>query len=346
MSTLSLHPSSSHNVWRDHLFTDTISLFREEAILHETSLIVSFEGEMALDGGGVRRDMLSAFWEISYRDYFDGCTLLRPVLHPHMDMATLPTLGTAISHGYLHTGFLPTRIAFPSLVSILKGPQIQVPTQFLRTSLVDYVSSVDKALLQDALSCQKSFTPDIQSRLMTFFSRFECRQLPTASNLPVLLDQVARYEFLIRPMAPISMIHQGIPEVHRRFWDGVTVESLYLLYQAMVTNPTRVLEMIEEPELMNGNEERVFRYLLQFVGNLSNEDIQRFLRFVTGSAVAVSKKITVEFNSLSGLAQRPICHTCGQVLELRQTYNSYVEFATQFKTILADDTYCWLMDAV
>lgn len=66
---------------RDHLFPDVIDLFCKVAILHESSLTVSFEGEMALDGGGVRLDMLSAFWEIAYREYFDGCTLLRPILY-------------------------------------------------------------------------------------------------------------------------------------------------------------------------------------------------------------------------------------------------------------------------
>lgn len=140
------------------------------------------------------------------------------------------------------------------------------------------------------------------------------------------------------------MIYQGVPEVHRGFWNGVTVEHLYFLYQAMVTNPARVLETTEEPEFTNANEEHVFHYLQQFIGNMSTEDSQRFLLFVTGSSVAVSKTITVEFNNLADFAQRPISHTCGQVLKLPQTYNSYVEFATQFKMILAEDTYTWLMD--
>ena len=48
---------------------------------------------------------------------------------------------------------------------------------------------------------------------------------------------------------------------------------------------------------------------------MREEEVRRFLKFVTGSAVLLSKRITVTFNSLNGIQRRPIAHTCDCNLE-------------------------------
>ena len=79
---------------------------------------------------------------------------------------------------------------------------------------------------------------------------------------------------------------------------------------------------------------------------MTSEGMQNFLRFVTGASVAVCPVIYVEFNSLSGLARRPIAHTCLPMIELSNCYDTYVEFAHEFEKILADEYYTWIMDSV
>ena len=88
--------------------------------------------------------------------------------------------------------------------------------------------------------------------------------------------------------------------------------------------------MIDEPFFNSKSEERVFGYLQQFVGNMSSDVTQKFLRFVTGSSVAVCPKIDITFNALSGLARRPIAHTCAP-LEVPTSYSTYVEVALNSK---------------
>ena len=41
-----------------------------------------------------------------------------------------------------------------------------------------------------------------------------------------------------------------------------------------------------------------------------HEDLCHFMRFVTGSCVCITPEIRITLNSLSGLARRPIAHTC------------------------------------
>ena len=79
---------------------------------------------------------------------------------------------------------------------------------------------------------------------------------------------------------------------------------------------------------------------------MNGENMQKFLRFVTGASVAVCAMITVEFNSLSGLARRPIAHTCLPMIELSICYDTYVKFAREFEKILAEEFYTWIFDSV
>ena len=112
----------------------------------------------------------------------------------------------------------------------------------------------------------------------------------------------------------------------------------------MLTTPSKLLQLIHESLFNSPSEERVFVYLQQFVGNMSIDEAQRFLRYVTGSSVAVCGRIIVEFNGLSGLARRPSAHTCSPVLELPYTYYTYVDFSSEFQRVLVDEHYAWLMD--
>ena len=92
-----------------HVFVDVLKMYSDKAILREYPLHMEFEGEMAVDQGGVTRDMYSAFWEECYSTVFDGSTLLVPMLSPQTDVTVLPVVGSIISHGYLVSGFLPVR---------------------------------------------------------------------------------------------------------------------------------------------------------------------------------------------------------------------------------------------
>ena len=66
-------------------------------------------------------------------------------------------------------------------------------------------------------------------------------------------------------------------------------------------------------------------------GNISN-----FLRSVTGSDILTCSSIKVTFNTLEGLIRRPVIHTCGPMLELATTYQSYNELVDELSSILSD----------
>jgi len=88
----------------------------------------------------------------------------------------------------------------------------------------------------------------------------------------------------------------GLPHNHWRFWEGYSVEKLYLLCKALTATHDEVIKMIAEPDAMSGAEERVYGYLIKFVGSLKSEDLQNFHRFVTGCSVMLPNDINVIFN--------------------------------------------------
>ena len=70
MSTSAFHCGVTHVIKRSSLFEDTIAMFSDPNTLSEVSLTIKFAGEMAIDTGGVARDLLSAFWEEAYVCFF------------------------------------------------------------------------------------------------------------------------------------------------------------------------------------------------------------------------------------------------------------------------------------
>ena len=292
--------------------------------------------------------MFSAYWEEAYKLFFDVSALLVPALHYNIDVSVFPSLGTVLSHGYLASGFMPTRIAFPVLATILLGSNVKVPSSILVESFAKCLSSFEAAVIKKALaSADKDFTPEVKASLIAILSQYGCRVCPNPETLPLQLASTAHFEFQVKPLAACCSIANGIPLDEKEFWKSYSVEQLYSLYLALNATPQQVLSILQEPDVENEHEARVFSYLKKFIGNMKNEEVRRFLRFITGSSVLLPDGITVCFNFNSGMIHGPIAHTCSSLLELPTTYLTYVDFEYEFQAILSsDDDYTWMMDTI
>ena len=259
----------------------------------------------------------------------------------------LPQVGTVLSHGYFVCGFLPTRVVFPSLAYILLGTEVEVPADILVETLADSLCSTEASVIKNALMSTGTICDVLKASLISILSRYGCRMCPsTSEDLHYQLLRVCKYEFQVKPLAAYSAIREGIPEREKPFWLSYSVDELHALYVSLSATPEMVLAVINELDEADICQARVFGYLQQYIGNMRNEEVRRFLRFTTGSSVLIANHISVTFNNLSGLARRPIAHTCGCVIELPSTYMSFLDFEQEFTAILADDEYSWQMHAV
>ena len=219
MKSMTVHPGAPHEIRRGQLLDDVITLYQNQPkICEEYPIGVKFVSEKVIDAGGVCRDMFSAFFEEMYKVYFDRANLLSPVVHPGMDVSVISILGAIISHAYLVTGILPVRIAFPTLARSVLGPTANVSSEVLVDTFIDslslYETSIMKRASAEAKDKQLSFSSDLMPLVLSVFSRFGVRQLPTPPRFQHTLSQVATYEFFSKPSAALSLLHSGIPEQH------------------------------------------------------------------------------------------------------------------------------------
>lgn len=300
-----------HLIQRDNIFDGVLQLYRSnrDKIVTKYPFFVSFQGERAVDMGGVAREMFTLFFEEAYQKLFDGCTLLTPVIYPGVDMSLMEVFGAIMSHAYLVSGVLPVRVAFPTLAPCLLGANVKIPDDVMLSSFMSCLSSHESAVLKDALGEVLEFTDETYDGLINIFSHYGFRQVITPQNLRSSVVRVALCEFVLKPSAVISGINRGIPSQHASFWQELGWSGLYSLYKAKSVSTGKVLKMFSEEEGINPDQERVLLYLRQYVGGMNNDDLSQFLRFVTGSSVCMAKKIQVTFNAETGIARRPIAHT-------------------------------------
>ena len=105
--------------------------------------------------------------------HFDGEQLLVPAIHPNTDMSYSPILGTILSQGFMVSGFLPVRIAFPVVAASLLGPSVQIPDEILVESLVDYLTTYESSILRDVIQ-STSYSACTEARLIEILSRLGC----------------------------------------------------------------------------------------------------------------------------------------------------------------------------
>jgi len=336
-----------HNINRANLFKDVICLYQDDEIVKECPIFIEFKGENALDYGGVQRDMFSGFWEEAYTKFFEGSTLLTPMVHPQVNISLFPVLGKVISHSYLVSGMLPVRIALPTLMCILKGPLTVVSDRDLTEAFLDYVTVDERHIIKTALDCKEKFSPDLQDDLLTTLGGFGCREMPTPKNLQDIVRQVAKYLFVTKPAAGIAMINSGIPTAHLEFWSNKSLQDLREIYRCLSVSRKKVLGLLTVPYFSKPQEEMVFGFLQAMIGIMSQKELRLFMRFVTGSSVCATSKIMVCFNSLDGVARRPIAHTCDSMLELPHTYINCDDLYNDFQSIFdaTNEEFTWVMDA-
>ena len=214
-----------HVIDRSNVYKDMLALFSEDKVLEEFPLRIKFRNEPAFDSGGVCRDLFSAFWEDVYLRYFDGSSLLSPVVHANVNMESLPKLGKVLSHGFLACGFLPVRVAFPVLASILMGPTIEIQPKILIQTFAESLCLYEASVVKQALAEDgETFSDELQENMITILSRYGSGLSPSPANLRSQLSNITKYELQIKPMASISSMNSGIPHSEKAFWDSFSVD--------------------------------------------------------------------------------------------------------------------------
>ena len=150
LESLTENFTHTHMVRRSNIFEDVLTLYRKESasILAETPFQLEYEGERAMDTGGVMRDVFSTFWEAAIPKLFNGSSAVIPAVTPYSEIVVFCAIGTILSHGFIEAGFFPVRVAFPVIACVLKGLLTRIPDGVVLRSFFDYLSTYEADRVQ------------------------------------------------------------------------------------------------------------------------------------------------------------------------------------------------------
>lgn len=314
---------------------EMISEFMDPAVLTQPLTIKRLlpdNTEEKAVGSGVLRDVFSSFWQ----EFYDRCTIGTHVKIPFIrhdySSETWKAIGRVLVVGYKTCDYLPIKLALPLLEEVVYG---KLSSDLLST-FMRFVSAQDSVILQRAL---EDFTSVSFDELLEVLQTYECRRLVAPDTLKETLLEISHKELLQKPMYVIDC------------WREVIQENIILdqdelrnMIAKLTPTPRKLQALLHFPEVMTPKQREVENHLKRYLRELDDTKLGKFLRFSTGSDVITCDRIEIMFTNMSKFKRRPIAHTCGCVLELSDSYDSFPDFRSDFNGVF--DNNIWIMDIV
>jgi hypothetical protein len=318
-------------------FYEMIAYFKdpeiERKILTVSRILPNGEKEMAEDTGGVIRDTLSEFWGSFYEMCTSGKEAKVPALRHDLGNTEWCAIGRILIYGYKKTGYWPVKLSKAFILSVISKEELE--NSILLDDFWKFVSSADKDVLQQAYEDFSSVDTD---DLLESLDTYDCRRSPNAENIKSILLEIAHTILIQKPTFVSNCIRADM--LHANL-DRIKIEGIY---EELKPTAKKVISLLHFPNALTTMESDVARHLKRYIKDIDTEKLGLFLRFCTGSNLLTVEKISVEFTSLTGCQRRPVAHTCGCVLELPRTYESFIDFRYEFDSILSHNI--WIMDIV
>ncbi|XP_076866803.1 uncharacterized protein LOC143518217 [Brachyhypopomus gauderio] len=320
---------------RVNVIQDMLDIFMDPKVL-DVTLRFEFVSEKAFDDDGVSREAYTAFWE-EFLEQCEGEEERVPRLRPDYSEKEWQAVGRLWAKGHVDHGIIPVRLSPVFVLACTQGID-SVDESLLMSSFVNYLSSAERACVEKAL--QGNMDEIDKEDLLDLFTRMGSHILPPEDNMQTAILTMAHKVLLQEPKFVIDCFSYIMTTLHCNL---LTKESVLKLYESKQATNRKVAQILKpSKEFLNQHEQVVLNHLMRYVRSVDQRRLESFLRFCTGSNVMCKDKIEVTFNNLAGLSRRPVAHTCGAVLDVPCTYNSYPEFRMEFDNILSAN--CFAMD--
>ena len=317
---------------RVNLLEELISQFKDESIVNYT-LKYSFINEMGADADGVARDVYAAFWTELLDCAAEGTDMRVPCLSPKWQEEEWKAVGRILAKGFMDKGYFPLRLAPAFTVALVFGEH-SVSSAMLFESLLLFLGHCERDLVATAL--KEDLDSDGQDELLDLLDRMGVKTVPSRENLKGVLLQVAHKQLIQTPKYALDNM-AAVAGKHLRT-ELTTPEKIQCMYADKKPTCRKVLKLIDASPVTPADRQAL-GFLQQYIRGLDEMGLRRLLRFVTGSDVICVTGIQVTFTALEGLARRPVAHTCGPLLELPSTYDSYPELRAEMENVLTSNYY-------
>ncbi len=317
---------------RVNVLNELISVFKTPGIL-QAKLSFRLTNENGVDAEGVSRDIYSAFWKEFFLSRARGEYECVPAHMETYAETEWIAIGAILLKGFKDVGYFPLKLAKAFVVALLFGKDC-VSSDILWNSFLRYVTTVEKESVgRILLSEGEEEDADVLSDLL---SRMDSHTIPrnNSPQLKELLLGVAHKEI-------IQDSKFAMDEMARSSRSGLlellpNLDSVLAVYEAKKPTPKRVIALLHvEDEQLGMKRDKIVGYLRLFIRSLDERQLEKFLRFVTGSDVICVNHISVVFSTpTSEYSRTPVAHTCGPTLEIPDTYCSAQQMKADFTNIL------------
>lgn len=319
---------------RTTVMHDLIQAFSDEDIMLCEVKVVMVDArgndEMGLDLKGIYRDAIGCFWQ----EFYNTCTIGErervPALRHDFQLSEWTAIAGILVKGFWDLGYFPIMLSKAFLVGVIFG-ESQIAEEILLSSFNRYLAQDEETVVRQAL-----LESDFSDEFIDLLDRFECRKIPTTENVKSLILEIAHKEIVQKTLCG-RLLERCLANRFSR-QQIVIDRGTHKLFDTIEPTNKKVLSMINHTTApMSSGEQETIKYLKRFVRGMELTQLNSFLMFVTGADVICVGSIKVDFTKLKGLERRPIAHTCGCVLELPSTYDSYTEFRAEFSNVLAKE---------
>ena len=318
-------------LYRALLKDNLIETFKDPTILH-VNLDVTFIGSNGREeegkGAGVLRDALSTFWNQFFNSLTVGAQEKVPAIRHDYQRAEWQAIARILMYGYIKERYFPLPLSRAFVALCLFGEE-SITSDFLLSSFHLYISEDERETLE---KCLKESFDDDNDDVFDFLSNYKCYRTPTKENILQIVSELAHQEIIQKPRyvtncwAPILKPLIAFPD----FQSLVTLENLY-----DIKRPTakKIVKLIKS-EPVTDQERQCLDHFKKYIRSLQGSSLSVFLQFITGSDIISCDSIEVTFSALEGTSRRPVAHTCGPLLEIPSSYQSYNELSEEFSELL------------
>ena len=320
-------------VWRRALLKeDVISTFKEPGILHKSidAIFIGYNGrEEAGQGDGVFRDALTTFWNQFFNSLAVGAQEKIPAIRHDYQKVEWEAIARIEVYGYVKDGYFPLSLSLGFLIVCLFG-EGSVSHEFLLTSFRQYISDDERETFDRCF--EDNFMAN-DEEVIDFLTTYKCFRSQSKENIKQILFEIAHQEIIQKPKYILNCWAPILKSL-KVFSDFQSIKGVENMYDAKRPTTKKVLKLIQS-EPASAKERQCLDNLKKYIRSLQG-DLPVFLQFVTGSDVICFPSIEVTFTVLEGKTRRPIAHTCGPLLELPSTYQSYNELSEEFSELLSN----------
>ena len=317
---------------------DMIENFKDKSIMQTPIKVVMINSfgreELGVDDGGVLRDALSAFWS----SFYDSCTVGEdervPVVRHDFKEEEWEAIARILVKGHSEVKFFPVKLNKVFMFATLFESK-KIPDELLMESFLAYVSKDERDLINAALK-DDDLTDNQEKEWSDFLERFDCRTIPKKEDRQNIIIELAHKEMVQIAQFIIDSWRKPFKENLANRDVFSSMESLKEIYENARPTVKRVLDLIRAEPTSN-SQRVVLSFLKRYIRGLDDEKLAKFLRYCTASTMICVESIKVSFTDLDGAARRPIAHTCGSVLELPTTYQSFPQFRQELNNIFSSE---------